>query len=295
MQGTFALVSRLLALGAVLLTQTACADAGQPPDLAQTGAVYDITRTVISKGSTGSSIDRDTLVQRIIGVRPDGVELEYDLPANTPAQVRAAAWQFPVRIFKPSRGPLQLLNGPELEVRIEAWLKTAGVPRTLCGRYYFSWNVFRIECDPLSALHLIEPVDLGFTALKNGALYRAPLSSRPVAVQRKWATPYAAEFVATLNVDPDHVRRDQAQADVVIAEIVKKPLTLDDALRARSAEQIAGTMEVTFDADQAGLVRRRTTLTKLYITPPNGPTQDRTIAETVERQLMPSGSSTPNH
>jgi hypothetical protein len=274
--------------------QTACADTGQPPDLARNGAAYEITRNVISKGSIGGSMDRDTLVQRVTGVRPDGVELEYDLPANTPAQVRAAAWQFPVRIFKPTQGNLQLLNGPELEVRVDAWLKQAGLPRTLCGRYYFSWNVFRIECDPLSTLHLIEPIDLGFTALKNGALYRAPLSSSPVTVRRKWATPYAAEFVATLNVDPDHVRRDQAQADVVIAEITKKPLTFDDALRARSAERIAGTMEVTFETDQAGLVRRRTTLTKVQSSTPNGPTQDRTITETVERRLISDGSSKSN-
>ncbi len=131
MRGPLAQVSRRLALGAILLMQTACADTGQPPDLARNGAAYEITRNVISKGSIGGSMDRDTLVQRVTGVRPDGVELEYDLPANTPAQVRAAAWQFPVRIFKPTQGNLQLLNGPELEVRVDAWLKQAGLPRTL--------------------------------------------------------------------------------------------------------------------------------------------------------------------
>lgn len=80
-------------------------------------------------GASGSSNGRDTILERVIGIRENGLELEYDLPKNTKSEDRARNWQFPVRVFRPSGGSTRLLNRPELEVRIEGWIKAAGLTR----------------------------------------------------------------------------------------------------------------------------------------------------------------------
>ncbi len=113
-----------------------------------------------SDGSSGSSHDNDTIIERVIGVRPDGLELEYDLPKSASQASRTGTWQFPARVFKPEHGSMQLLNRPELEARIEAWLKAAKWTREVCGRWIFTWNAFRIECDPQSVIVNLESFDL---------------------------------------------------------------------------------------------------------------------------------------
>lgn len=69
---------------------------------------YETSQT--GDGSSGSSRGQDTLVERVVRVRDGGLELEYDLPNSVTAEDRARSWQFPVRIFKPPAGPMQLLN-----------------------------------------------------------------------------------------------------------------------------------------------------------------------------------------
>jgi hypothetical protein len=145
---------------AALLLPAIVAYAGALPLASQLGDTYEITLTRESAqhgsaGSSGSSHDKDTIVERVIGLRADGLELQYDLPNAATADERARNWQFPARVFKPFAGPAQLLNGPELEARVDGWLKAAGWPRTVCGHWIFTWNAFRIECDPQVAVTTI--------------------------------------------------------------------------------------------------------------------------------------------
>ncbi len=115
---------------AALLLPATVSRAEAPPATAQVGDTYEITMTrdsaqQASHGSSGSSHDQDMLIERVIGVRADGLELEYDLPKSATADDRANNWQFPARVFKPFGGPAQLLNGSELEARVDVWLKAA--------------------------------------------------------------------------------------------------------------------------------------------------------------------------
>src|SRR5690349_16872844 len=146
---------------AALLLPAIGARAGAPPLAPQVGDTYEITMTresaqQDSHGSSGSSHDKDTIIEQVIGLRADGLELEYDLPNTATADERARDWQLPARVFKPFGGPAQLLNGAELEARVEAWLKAAGWLRTVCGHWIFTWDAFRIECDPHSVLKIVE-------------------------------------------------------------------------------------------------------------------------------------------
>jgi hypothetical protein len=87
-------------------------------------------------------------------------------------------------------------------------------------------------------------------------------------------------------VDPDAVRRGRAESDVVVGEIMNKPVSLDAALRERAREIVSGTISVKFETDPAGNVLRRTKVTKLDITRPDGRSETETVTETLERRLI---------
>lgn len=256
------------------------------------GDAYEITTERESSqrtddgSSSGSSSDRDSMQERVVAVRENGLELEYDLPKSATAQDRARTWQFPVRVFKPLHGPLQLLNGPEMDVRVDRWLKNAKLTRAACGRRYFTWNAFRIECDPQSVIRTLEQIDLSVDDLRDGALYKNSKALEPAPLTQKSDQTDGTTFVVDLIVDPEAIHLERAQSDVVVAEISRKNLTLDAALSARSAEEISGTITVTFETDRAGSVRQRTTITNLKIKSSGGKIEAQTVTERIERRLV---------
>jgi len=280
-----------LSVSAALLLSAADAR-GQPSLLgAKAGDAYEITRDLDTSqqgknGSTASSHDHDVIVERVIGARADGLELEYDLPNHTPAKERADQWRFPARVFEPFGGSLQLLNRPELETRVEAWLKAAKWTRAVCGHWIFTWNAFRIDCDPDSVVATIKAFDLGPSGLHEGALYQTLEARHPAPIARKTSGPDGAIFTVELEVDPDAVRRSRAESDVAVGEIMHKPVALDAALRERAKEAVSGTTAITLDTDRAGNVQRRTKVTKVEIKGVDGEVETSTGTETLTRRLL---------
>ena len=289
----------------VLLTLALSAGSGSPAiavvppraiESVRAGMVYEISRDVEtaeegSNGSSSSSTDHDTLLERVISVRGDGLELEYDLPKKAAAEDRASNWQLPLRVFKPFNGSLQLLNRPELEARIQRWLKDGGLTHAACGHWVFTWTAVKIECEPQSALATVEAYDLSPSDLRDGASYNDPHASGSTTLRNTVVETGGFSFAGLMSVDPERVRRDQAESDVVIAEISRKALTLDDALRARSSEKVSGTISISFEADPSGFVRQRTKITKLEITEPKGEMKHRMVTEVLKRQIV-SGDET---
>jgi hypothetical protein len=179
---------------------------------------------------------------------------------------------------------MRLLNRAELEARVEGWLKAAGWTRAVCGRWIFTWNAFRIECDPQSVIKTVEAFDLRTADLREGAPYQHIKARGNGTLTRKAAGPNGATFAVVMEIDPDAVRRARAESDVALGEIMREPVTLVTALRERTKESVTGTISVTFDADSAGNVRRRTTVTKVETKGPDGQSESQTITETVERR-----------
>lgn len=283
---------RVLALMALLLPALA-AHAEPTPRGPQVGEVFEIRREAKASsesndGGSRSSFDRDTLTERVIGVRESGLELEYDLPTGTTADDRDRQWQLPVRVFKPVVGPIELLNSAELQARADAWLRAADLTRDACGRWYFTWNAFRIDCDPQGVLETLEVFDLRPSDLHDGAPYQAPRSTGPAPLKRTASSPQGATFAVEATLDPEVLRRELAEADVVMAEITRKSLTLEAALRVRSAEAVSGTITITLETDPTGVVQRRTTITVIEITEADGKRETRTVTETVERRTLSS-------
>ena len=279
-------LSGFMGMAAALLLPATVARAGALPLAPKVGDTYEIALTRDSAGSSGSSHDRDTIVERVIGLRADGVELEYDLPKAATAEERAGNWQFPARVFKPSDGPTQLLNAPELEARVDSWLEAAGWPRTVCGHWIFTWNAFRIECDPQSVIKTVQAFDLRSVNPHEGAPYQETEALGSGKLVRKPAGPDRSIFTVEMPVDPDAVRRARAESDVVVGEIMKKPVSLDAALLQRAREIVSGTISVTFETDRTGNVRRRAKVTKLDIKGPDGRSETETVTETLERRLI---------
>jgi hypothetical protein len=280
----------MTALTIAIIALIAPATADAPTHHPRAGDSYEITRVqqTESRGTDGSSstaFDKDSLLESVIAVRADGLELEYDLPAVDTGQ-RDDQWQFPARIFKPRKGPLELLNRAAMEARVEAWLKRAKLPRTACAHWYFSWNAFQVQCDPQSVIALIEEFDLSVPDLREGAPYRDAEAGAPAPLKRRSAGPNGASFVVEMPINPDRVRRGQAEADVATGEISRKPVTLEAALRERAKEQVSGTISITLEADSAGNVRRRTRILKLKIRSASGGTETQTVTQTFERRLV---------
>src|SRR5262249_40443007 len=129
------------------------------------------------------------------------------------------------------------------------WLKAAGWSRTACGHWIFTWNGFHIECDPQSVIKTVEAFDLWSADVREGAAYQENAALGSGTLARKAAGSNGATFAVEMPVDPDAVRRARAESDVVVGEVMNKPVSLDAALRERAREIIFGTISVEFETD----------------------------------------------
>lgn len=278
---------------------------GRPPLKAASspkpGDTYKITKNTKSSfkspSSSGGSQDRDTLIERVIALYGDGIEFEYDLPETTSDKERERQWQFPVRVFRPFSSSPMLLNTPELEARLETWLKTFKIPRSACGHTFFSLDVFRIECDPQSAIKTIESFDLGVVHLREGASYEDAAALEAGKLVKKSDGPDNLTFAAELSIDSGMALRARAEADVTLGEMMNKPVTLDEALSKRAKETVTGTISVVFDAAPDGKAYRRTKVTHVDIKGADGETETRTTTEIIERELIsaPAAANTDSN
>lgn len=256
------------------------------------GTVYEVvldTRTsaTSSSGSTSSSNDRDALTERILRIGNDGVDLEYDLPENASAQDRLRTWQFPVRVFRPAIGHARLLNRDDLAKRFVLWLKMAKLSPAACGHWVFTWTAIKIECDADAALEVVAAYDLRPGELHDGFLYHDHEGSGSATMHRVVATTGSVSFIGSVPVDPDRVRREHARSDFIVAEITSKPLTMADAISARSGEKVSGSIAITFEVDATGFVRQRTRVSQLETGRPDGEVEHRTTTELLTRRATP--------
>lgn len=276
---------------AVSLTATSALALSPQPDPA-VGDTHEIvvsyeTSEQGSDGSSSSSSGQDAMLERVVAIGSLGLELEFDLPSDATTEERARVWKFPARVLSPSSGEMRLLNGHELEERVDRWLAAGDMTREMCGRWIFTWNAFRIECDPESVIADIEAINLLTVDLREGAAYRHPETLGSGTLSRKAGGPDGATYSVKLYVDADAVRRSRAESDVVVGEITQRPITLETALAERSRETVSGTVEVTFDVDASGNPTRRTVVTTMETFKPDGVSETARQTVTVERRVVP--------
>ena len=196
-------------------------------------------------------------METLIGKTFQGSEYAYDLPTTATQEEREIAWQFPIKIFKANDGIVTVSNAAEIDARGDQWLRRAGLPRTACGHWYFTWNAFRVECGSASARDMATVFDMGPDGLYAGFLINDPDASKVDALRETVDSANVHQLVAVLDVDPEKVKRDRAERDVVVGEIVRKPVSLNAALKTHASEKISGTKTLTFELDADGRVRKR--------------------------------------
>jgi hypothetical protein len=273
-----------------LLVIPACATSGEQ-SLDRVGDKYEIFLNVTTEtsgnGSSGRSNSRYTLIEKVIALRSDGMELEFDLPEDTSLEDRAREWQFPVRVLKREGRPYELLNRQQLQDRVQSWLERWDIPKEACGSWIFTWNAFKIECDPDSVLGALESFDLRYGDLREGALYREPNALEPSRLSAEINRSGRPIYVARMNVDPDAVRRMRAEQAVVVAEILgEDPVTFETALQRLSADRISGTIVTTFETDAVGRITGRTRITEIFTVGEDGAEEREIATETIKRKIL---------
>lgn len=285
------MIRRAILVGMALLAAPIGAHAQSATD--QVGDVREIRLSVLSEsssddGSSSRSEDRWALIERVVAVHDEGLELEFDLPPGATPEDRARDWQWPARVLKTPDGSLRLLNAAELEARIDTWLVLGGFPREACGHWIFTWNAFKIECDPQSVLDTLRPYDLRLNDIRDGASYAERGGLGPTSLRLESAGPDGSTFIAGTPIDPELVRRERAESDLVVAEIMGEPKAADEAMRARSSEQVTGEIATTLTTDARGRVVRRMTVITLVTTNADGVTERSTSTRTVETRDVDS-------
>lgn len=279
------LSAALLALITFLLPGLAT---GQQASGDRVGDIYHIQMRSVSEtagdGSSSSSRSSWALEERVVALRDDGVELEFDLPGDATQEDRVRNWQFPARVLSSSDGHLQLLNSSELETRLRSWLQLGGFTEAHCGRWIFTWNAFKIECDPQSVLATISPVNLRLN-VREGASYGEPAARGRVPLRAGERSANGVTLIAEMEIEPDFVRRERAESDVVVAEIVGEPITLESALQGWQRRQVSGTITTTISIEAAGSVSGLTRVTQITIVDENGSEERQTSTTSVERRL----------
>jgi hypothetical protein len=256
------------------------------------GDAFEILRSYETQSKengddSSSSSGHTTIVERVLSVEENGLELQYEQPPEEDGRRRSGNWQLPARIYRPIVGQPKLLNTEELEARLGPWLEEAKFPREACGQYIFTWTAFKIECDPASALGIIENYNLWVADLSDGKLYGDEYALEPLPLKLKFKDDSKAVYEVGLTINPDKVRQGDAETDVVVSKIMGKPKSLEEASRDQVGKKISGTMLIEIEADPSGFVRKKATVTKVQVEEPDGKIESRLATVIVERKPYP--------
>lgn len=225
-----------------------------------------------------------------MAIRDGGVELEFDLPAETSPEARARNWQFPARILKAQGGHLELLNKGEIETRLDAWLRSGWGEQghQFCGRWLFTWTAIKIECDPQTVVPIIERFILAPDDLRDGATYRDPRAIGAAQLRAGQTSSGTRALTAELPLNGEVAQRERAESDVVIAQLNSQPvISIEDALRARFGERVSGMVTVTFELDAEGNVKRRTRVIRSSLADGKGSVERTAVTENTTRRRLP--------
>lgn len=232
-----------------------------------------------------SSSGRSALIERVLAVRPNGLELEFDLPQEIPAEQRNSVWQYPVRVFKPAEdGSMQLLNEQELQQRIDSWLAAAGIPRAACGSWVFTWNAFQIECDPQSVLEDLEAFDLRLGELNAGDPFNVEEAAQPATLREISSGADGVVLEACMALDPERVAKERAETARVVAEMTGS----NAAQPTVEPKDVAGTITVALYFNSAGELHRRVVSIEQRIALAGGGKEISVATYTTERQPVTS-------
>jgi hypothetical protein len=275
----------------IVFTSSGIAVAGNSQH--QAGDIYEIsnrynTEETDSDESSAQTNGHSSITERVISVSETGLELEYDIPVD-PRQKgkdRIRNWQFPARVFKPLQGKARLLNQAELKKRLDQFLNTAKLSREACGRWFFTWTAGKIECDPESALQIIEQYDLKICELKEGLEYQDSFALAAGLLKPQPPKEGIITYTVQMDIDSEKIRAAKVEEDLVTAEILEEKLSREDAVGKHAASEISGTITATFEAVSNSCAHKLKTVTSSQIREEDGLVSSKTSTVTLERQKI---------
>lgn len=235
-------------------------------------------------GSSSSSSGGHEYLEQILFVGEDGVERRYDITLEPDDDRRLINWQFPVRVFEGRDGSMVILNRVELENRRDEWLEAAEIPVESCGTWYFTWNAFQVECDPDAILETIKAITIQPENLIDGAAFNHPAALNPGRLQS--AKGDSGTFSVEMPISADYFHRTHAQSDVVVGEIMREPISFEEAYAKRQSEQITGKIKVVLKANADGQVREQITSIEIVKTEVGGEVESGISTETIKRKRI---------
>ena len=279
---------------AALTLATGCQ---QKPDMPWTSEVEDTVFEVRvayenkSSGgnSSGSSSGHNTLTERIINVSSKEIVVEYEsIPSPkryVDEQPNLIDWEFPATISLLASGEFILQNTEEIAARNAEWRQAAGFPDDACGLWYFTWNAFKVECNPDTVIQSLEAFVLFNDYMDENRKIEEPGTLEPSILTLVASSPLT--FQAKFDLDPEIIREERAQQDVIVAQMMQREtVTLEDALQERNSEQISGTLTTVWELDDLGRVVKRTRNSIVTIELESGERETLTQKKTTTRTLQ---------
>lgn len=224
------------------------------------------TESKSSSGSSGSSRSRSTIVERLIGAKNDGLELEYlfvdaDVPAND-------AWKLPARVLNKPGISIELLNEAEIETRLNKYLDMHPEIRERCGGVVFTWTAFEIHCDTNHVIDVIKGFNLHLGPLSEGKLYEEPGTLAPSPLKTMSLNSSHTTFIVELELDPtaleSEYKKDMQQVASITGENVDSIISSALELSKGEIPVFSGNKLVTIKLDANGHViqiKKETTMT----------------------------------
>lgn len=145
-------------------------------------ALESQSQSTSGAGGSSSSNSNSAILERRIGKRDGGLELEYSFPQSDIPEIEA--WILPARVFVVPGSSIELLNESEINARLTKFLDKNPKIRELCGEVIFTWTTFEIHCDTNHVIDVIESFNLHLGPLHEGKLYEEPDTIAPAPLKR---------------------------------------------------------------------------------------------------------------
>lgn len=260
----------------------------QTPDVESETLIARISQTVSTRPSgSGRSNSTSALIERVLTKTDSAIELEYRLPLDSEGRAGPIEWMFPVRVRKNAAGESEVLNRAELLARRDTWLEQAPQFKSVCGQSIFTWTAVQIYCEVEDALAIISSFDLWIGRLNDGQMWHEPgtVSSEPLRLLDK--RPDGDHYEVSMDLDPEALRRADAEANVSVAMMTGKPApTLEEAMRDLGDVSYAGTLVLEFKTDAVGALTERTWRREITQVDVVGQTTSGVNTTTIRRRLM---------
>ena len=213
-----------------------------------------------------------------------------------PRERPLAAWEMPVEVRDCRGQSLEITNREEMLARLDEFLTEANLSREACGTHYFTWNVFKIECDPDSVLDTISDINLGAIDLEDGSSLLLPGMGTDVTLALEGnADSDELEFTGSARIDPEILRNQAAQTIMVVAELNREPISREEAFKELEAVSFSGEVSVTleFNSEDDGITLVKQS--QVIVTDPESGTEIRRGREvTVRERAEPAAGFDPS-